>query len=69
MNIFGDSDAATRLAWLKQQIAGVTGQDLAQQPAVAEQLHNACQALRDHILNPKNVSEVTGRLKRRIVLD
>jgi hypothetical protein len=69
MNIFGDSDAATRLGWLKEQIHGVTGQDLAQQPAVTEQLHKACQALREHILNPDNVSQLTGRLKRRVVLD
>jgi len=69
MNIFGDTDAATRLARLKEQLAGLTGQDLAQQPAVAEQLQKACQALRTHILNPENVSALTGRLKRRVVLD
>ena len=36
MNFFGDTDAATRLTRLKEQLAGVAGQDLAQQPAAAE---------------------------------
>ncbi len=50
-------------------VAFITGQNLAHQPAVAEQLRKACQALRTHILNPENVSALTGRLKRRVVLD
>ena len=69
MNVFGDADAASELARLKQQISGLTGQDLAQQPLVAEKLSRACQALKNHILSPENVSELTGRLKRRVVLD
>ncbi len=69
MNVFGDGDAAGKLAQLKQQITGLTGQDLAQQPAVAEKLSQACQALKNHILNPDAVSQLTGRLKRRVVLD
>jgi hypothetical protein len=68
MNVFGDGDAASKLANLKQQIAGLTGQDLAQQPAVAEKLSRACQTLKNHILNPDSVSQLTGRLKRRVVL-
>ncbi len=50
-------------------VAFITGQGLAQQPAAAEQLQKACQALRTHILSPENVSALTGRLKRRVVLD
>ncbi|MBU0641525.1 MAG: DUF3150 domain-containing protein [Planctomycetes bacterium] len=69
MNVFGDGDAAGRLTQLKQQIAGLTGQDLAQQPDVAAKLGRACQALKNHILNPDAVSQLTGRLKRRVVLD
>ncbi len=69
MNVFGDADAAGKLTQLKQQIAGLTGQDLAQQPDVAAKLSQACQALRNHILNPDAVSQLTGRLKRRVVLD
>ncbi len=69
MNVFGDADAATRLARLKQQIAGLSGQDLAEQPDVAAKLSRACQALKSHILDPENVSALTGRLKRRVVLD
>jgi hypothetical protein len=69
MNVFDDSDAAGKLAQLKQQIAGLTGQDLAQQPDVADKLSRACQTLKNHILNPENVSALTGRLKRRVVLD
>ena len=69
MNVFGDGDAASKLAQLKQQIAGLSGQDLAQQPDVAAKLSQACQALKNHILNPDAVSQITGRLKRRVVLD
>ena len=68
MNVFGDGDAANKLGQLKQQIAGLSGQELAQQPAVAEKLSRACQTLKNHILNPDSVSQLTGRLKRRVVL-
>jgi len=69
MNVFSDADAAREVTKLKQQIAGLSGQDLAQQPSVAAQLSRACQALKNHILDPANVSQLTGRLKRRVVLD
>jgi hypothetical protein len=69
MNVFGDRDAARKLAQLKQQISGLSGQDLAQQPDVASKLSQACQTLKNHILDPDNVSQLTGRLKRRVVLD
>ncbi|MBN2446224.1 MAG: hypothetical protein JXO22_05845, partial [Phycisphaerae bacterium] len=69
MNIFGDNDAAMKLARLKQQIAGLTGQDLANQPDVAARLTQACQTLRNQILHPAAVSQLTGRLKRRVVLE
>ena len=69
MNVFGDADAAGKLAQLKQQIAGLTGQDLAEQPDVAAKLSSACQAIKNQILDPGNVSKLTGRLKRRVVLD
>ncbi len=69
MNIFGDDEAAGRLQRLKQQIAGLTGQDLAEQPDVADRLNQACQALKAAVLDPDNVSRLTGRLKRRVVLE
>ena len=69
MNVFGDTDAAAKLTQLKQSITGLTGQDLAQQPVIAEKLTRACEMLRTHILDPQNLSRLTGRLKRRIVLD
>ena len=69
MNVFGDADAAGKLAQLKQQISGLSGQDLTQQPATAEKLSQACQALKNHILDPGNINSLTGRLKRRVVLD
>ena len=69
MNVFGDADAAAKLDQLKQQISGLTGQDLAQQPDVASKLSRACQALKNHIRDPEAVSQLTGRLKRRVVLD
>ena len=40
-----------------------------EQPDVAASLNRACAALKDNILNPDNVSQLTGRLKRRVVLD
>ena len=45
------------------------GQDLSQQPDVAAKLSQACQTLKSHILSPGSVSQLTGRLKRRVVLD
>jgi hypothetical protein len=69
MNVFGDADAAAKLAQLKQQIAGLTGQDLAQQPDVATRLSAACQAIKNTVLDPANVNKLTGRLKRRVMLD
>lgn len=69
MNVFGDADAASKLTSLKHQIAGLTGQDLAQQPDVASKLNRACQTLKNQILDPDAVSSLTGRLRRRVVLD
>ncbi len=69
MNVFKDTDAAAKLTKMKQQISGLSGQDLAQQPAVAKKLSRACQLLKNQILDPANVSALTGRLKRRVVLD
>ncbi len=69
MNVFGDADAASKLTQLKQQIAGLTGEALAQQPDVAASLSRACVALKNNILNPDTISQLTGRLKRRVVLD
>jgi len=69
MNVFGDGDAAAKLTQLKQQIAGLNGQDLTQQPDVAAKLSRACQTLKNHILDSDSVSQLTGRLKRRVVLD
>lgn len=69
MNIFGDADAAAQLTELKQQITGVTGQELTHQPALATSLSQACQAIKNTILDPANISQLTGRLKRRVVLD
>ena len=68
MNVFGDGEAASKLAALKQQISGLTGQDLAQQPDVAAKLSAACQSLKADILDPGSISQLTGRLKRRVVL-
>jgi hypothetical protein len=69
MNVFNDADAATQLQQLKVQIAGVSGEDLAQQPALAKKLNVACAALKNEILDPDSISAITGRLKRRVVLD
>jgi hypothetical protein len=69
MNVFEDADTAAQLRQLKAQIHGVTGEDLAQQPALAEKLNQACAALKSEILDPGGISALTGRLKRRVVLD
>lgn len=69
MNIFDDADTAAQLAKLKAQLAGVTGEDLAQQPALAESLHRACELLRKEVRDEAAVSALSGRLTRRVVLE
>jgi hypothetical protein len=69
MNVFGDADAAQKLARLKAQVSGLTGQDLSQQPDVAAKLKRACKTLKNTMLDAAKVSQLTGRLKRRVVLD
>ncbi len=69
MNIFTDSEAASGLAQLRQSLFGVTGEMLKQQPDVAAQLSEACKTLRHGLLDPDNISALTGRLKRRVILD
>jgi hypothetical protein len=69
MNIFGDADTAAQLQKLKAQIHGVSGEDLAQQPSLASKLSQACTVLKTEVLDPASISELTGRLKRRIVLE
>ncbi len=68
MNVFDDEDAALKLRQLKQQIQGVSGEDLAQQPGLADKLNAVCAALKRDMLDPSSVSALTGRLKRRVVL-
>lgn len=69
MNIFNDADTAAQLSELKTQIFGLTGESLQEQPDVAEKLSLACAALKQELLDPSAVSSLTGRLKRRVVLD
>lgn len=69
MNIFDDADTAAQLAKLKAQLAGVTGEDLAQQPALSESLHRACELLRKEVRDEAAVSALSGRLTRRVVLE
>ena len=58
-----------QLRKLKQQIVGVTGEDLAEQPDLAAKLSQACATLKAGVLDAARVSQLTGRLKRRVVLD
>jgi hypothetical protein len=69
MNIFNDAETAEQLKQLKAQLFGVTGEELAKQPDLAEKLSQACAVLKQEVLDPSSVSAVTGRLKRRVVLD
>jgi phage-related minor tail protein len=69
MNVFNDAETAEQLRQLKTQLFGVTGEDLASQPDLAEKLSQACAVLKQELLDPNSVSAVTGRLKRRVVLD
>ena len=68
MNIFNDADTAAQLNELKNQIFGVTGETLKEQPALAEKLSEVCAVLKQELLDPNSVSSLTGRLKRRVVL-
>jgi hypothetical protein len=69
MNIFGDAGTAAQLKALKQQILGVTGEDLAEKPDLASKLSQTCAMLKAGVLDTASVSQLTGRLKRRVVLD
>ena len=40
-----------------------------QQPDLAAKLSEACAVLKQELLDPSSVSSLTGRLKRRVVLD
>lgn len=69
MNVFNDADTAAQLRKLKTELFGLTGEDLKDQPDLAEKLSQACTLLKQEILDPDSVSSLTGRLKRRVVLD
>lgn len=69
MNIFNDADTAAQLSELKSQIFGLTGETLKEQPDLAEKLSQACAVLKQELLDPSSLSVLTGRLKRRVVLD
>jgi dGTP triphosphohydrolase len=69
MNIFNDADTAAQLNELKNQIFGLTGETLKEQPDLAEKLSEACAVLKQELLDPNSLSSLTGRLKRRVVLD
>jgi hypothetical protein len=69
MNIFNDADTAAQLEELKSQIFGLTGETLKEQPDLAAKLSEACAVLKQELLDPSSVSSLTGRLKRRVVLD
>jgi len=69
MNVFGDGQAAEQLTALKARIRGVTGEDLARQPDLAAQLARACRQIKGELLDDGSVSVLTGRLRRRVVLD
>lgn len=69
MNVFGDAETGEKLAKLKSQIAGVSGEDLAQQPALAQQLAKACKLIKGDLTDAESISALTGRLRRRVVLD
>ena len=69
MNIFNDADTAAQLNELKTQIFGLTGETLKEQPDLATKLSEACAVLKQELLDPSGVSSLTGRLKRRVVLD
>ena len=69
MNVFNDADTAAQLNELKTQLFGVTGEELKEQPDLAEKLSQACALLKQEVLDPSSVSALTGRLKRRVVVE
>jgi hypothetical protein len=69
MNVFNDADTAAQLNQLKAQLFGVTGEELKEQPDLAEKLSQACALLKHEVLDPSSVSALTGRLKRRVVVE
>lgn len=69
MNVFNDADTAAQLSELKAQLFGVTGEELKEQPDLAEKLSQACALLKQEVLDPSSVSALTGRLKRWVVVE
>lgn len=69
MNVFNDSQAEAGLQQLRQKLFGITGETLKRQSDMAARLSEACKNLRQDLLDPDNISSLTGRLKRRVVLD
>jgi hypothetical protein len=71
MNVFNDAETAAQLNELKNQLFGLTGETLKEQPDLAAKLSQACTVLKQELLDPNSVSSLTGRidLKRRVVLD
>jgi hypothetical protein len=54
MNIFNDADTAAQLNELKNQIFGLTGETLKEQPDLAEKLSEACAVLKQELLDPNS---------------
>lgn len=69
MNVFGETDAARKLRQLEAEISGLTGQNLAAQPDLAARPSEACAGLKRQLLAPARISQLTGWLKRWVVLD
>jgi ribosomal protein L29 len=68
-NAFGNADLTSNPAQLKQRLARLRAQDLAQQPDVTARLGQTCQVLKNHALSPDATSRSTGWLKRGVALD
>ena len=58
-----------RKSRLQAELFSITGKNLNEQPDLAEKLSQACAALKNELLDPNSVSSLTGRLKRRVILD
>ena len=69
LNVFGDLEADTKLDELKAALGDYSGQDVKSRPILANSIAAACKSVSDYVLDADNVSEVAGRLKRRVVLD
>jgi hypothetical protein len=69
MNIFNDADTAEQLNELKNQIFGLTGEDAEGAAGLGGEAERGLRRAQAGVAGSEQCRRLTGRLKRRVVLD